>query len=38
MPGDFEMLIGDDALEMIEELDFYSWMDVTETDATDNVG
>jgi hypothetical protein len=38
MPGDFEMLMGDDALEMIEELDFYSWMDVAEADATDNVG
>ena len=38
MPGDFEMLMGDDALEMIEELDFYSWIDVAEADATDNVG
>jgi len=38
MPGDFEILMGDDALEMIEELDFYSWIDVAETDATDNVG
>jgi len=38
MPGDFEILIGDDALEMIEELDFYSWIDVAEADATDNVG
>ncbi len=38
MPSDFEMLMGDDALEMIEELDFYSWIDVAEADATDNVG
>lgn len=38
MSGDFEILMGDDALEMIEELDFYSWIDVAETDATDNVG
>ena len=38
MPGDFELLMGDDALEMIEELDFYSWIDVAEADATDNVG
>jgi hypothetical protein len=38
MPSDFEILMGDDALEMIEELDFYSWLDVAEADATDNVG
>ena len=38
MPSDFELLMGDDALEMIEELEFYSWIDVAEVDATDNVG
>jgi len=36
--SDFELLMGDDALEMIEELDFYSWIDIAEADATDNVG
>ncbi len=35
---DFEILLGDDSLEMIEELEFYSWIDVAETDATGNVG
>ncbi len=36
--ADFEILMGDDALDMIEELDFYSWIDVAEVDASDNVG
>ena len=36
--ADFEILIGDDSLEMIEELEFYSWIDLAELDATDNVG
>ena len=35
---DFEILLGDDSLEMIEELEFYSWIDVADLDATDNVG
>ena len=35
---DFEILMGEDALEMLEELEFYSWIDVAEMDATDNVG
>jgi hypothetical protein len=35
---DFEILMGEDALEMIEELEFYSWIDIAEMDATDNVG
>ena len=37
-PTDFEILMGEDALEMIEELEFYSWIDVAEMDATDDVG
>ncbi len=36
--ADFEILMGEDALDMIEELDFYSWIDVAEVDASDNVG
>jgi len=36
--ADFEILIGEDTLDMIEELDFYSWIDVAELEATDNVG
>lgn len=32
---DFEILLGDDSLEMIEELEFYSWIDEA---GVDNVG
>lgn len=35
---DFEILIGDDALEMIEELEFYRWIDTVDVEATDNAG
>lgn len=35
---DFEILLGDDSLEMIEDLEFYSWIEVAETDAPGNVG
>jgi hypothetical protein len=35
---DFEILIGDDELEMIEELEFYSWIDMADLDSADNVG
>ena len=35
---DFEILMGDDALDMIEELEFYSWIDVAEFESTDNAG
>ena len=35
---DFEILIGEDSLEMIEELEFYSWLDVADAEALDNVG
>ncbi len=35
---DFELLLGDDELEMIEELEFYSWLDSEDLDETDNVG
>ena len=35
---DFEILMGDDALDMIEELEFYTWIDVAEFESTDNAG
>ncbi|MDJ0938633.1 MAG: hypothetical protein QNJ00_02585 [Woeseiaceae bacterium] len=35
---DFEILIGEDSLEMIEELEFYSWLDVADAEVLDNVG
>lgn len=36
--ADFEILLGDDSLEMIEELEFYSWIDIADLDNLDNVG
>ena len=30
---DFEMLINEDSLEMLEELEFYSWLDLDEVDG-----
>jgi len=36
--SDFEILLGSDSLEMIEELEFYSWIDMAELDSPDNVG
>jgi hypothetical protein len=36
--ADFEILIGDDEFEMLEELEFYSWLDNAENDPGDNVG
>ena len=35
---DFEILIEGDSLEMLEDLEFYSWIDVAELDDADNVG
>jgi hypothetical protein len=35
---DFEILMGDDSLEMIEDLEFYSWIEAADLDPTDNVG
>ncbi len=35
---DFEILLGEDPLEMIEDLEFYSWIDLADLDSTDNVG
>lgn len=35
---DLEILFGEDSLEMIEELEFYSWIDLAELETLDNVG
>ncbi len=35
---DFEILLGEDSLEMIEDLEFYSWIDLADLESTDNVG
>jgi hypothetical protein len=35
---DFELLLGEDSLEMIEDLEFYSWIDPSEFGSGGNVG
>jgi len=30
---DLEILLGEDSIEMLEELEFYSWIDVAETQS-----
>lgn len=34
---DFEILLGDDELEMLEDLEFYAWLDDAETEL-DSIG
>ena len=40
VPGatDFEILVGEDSLEMFEELEFYSVLDTLEAGTADNAG
>ena len=35
---DFEMLINDDSLEMLEELEFYSWLNLDDVDGAGQSG
>jgi len=35
---DFEILIGEDSLEMLEDLEFYSWINPSELETDGNVG
>jgi hypothetical protein len=35
---DFEMLLEDDGLEMLEDLEFYSWLDQADLEVDGNVG
>ncbi len=35
---DFEMLINEDSLEMLEELEFYSWLDLDDVDGAGQSG
>lgn len=35
---EFEILLGEDSLEMLEDLEFYSWMDTADLDTGGNVG
>jgi hypothetical protein len=37
--SDFELLLNEDSFEMLEELEFYSWIDLeAELESNDNVG
>lgn len=36
--SDFEMLLEEESLELLEDLEFYSWLEVAELDVNDNVG
>jgi hypothetical protein len=36
--ADFELLLGEDSLEMIEDLEFYSWIEPSEFESGGNVG
>ena len=35
---DFELLLSEDNLEMIEELEFYDWLEFAADESADNVG
>ena len=35
---DFEILMSEDSLEMLEELEFYSWIDTVDFESNGNVG
>ena len=36
--SDFEMLLEEDSLEMLEELEFYTWLELADAEASGNVG
>lgn len=36
--SDFDILLEGDSLEMLEELEFYSWLEDTDLDGSGNVG
>lgn len=35
---DFELLLSDDNIDMIEELEFYDWLELAADESADNVG
>jgi hypothetical protein len=35
---DFEILLSEDSLDMLEDLEFYSWMDAANLDSGSDVG
>lgn len=36
--ADFEILLEDESLEMLEDLEFYSWLELADVDTNGNVG
>ena len=36
--SDFEMLLEEDSLEMLDELEFYTWLELADAEAGGNVG
>lgn len=38
MDADFEILLNADSLEMLEDLEFYSWLDLDAIELDENVG
>lgn len=38
LASDFEMLLDEDSLEMLEDLEFYSWLEASDLDTNGNVG
>ncbi|NIA26419.1 MAG: hypothetical protein GWP02_00045 [Desulfobulbaceae bacterium] len=36
--SDFEMLLGEDSLDMLEELEFFLWLEASDLEANANVG
>jgi len=38
MDADFEILLDADSLEMLEDLEFYSWLELDAIDVDENVG
>ena len=38
MAADFEILLDEESLEMLEELEFYSWLELADLEANGNVG
>jgi hypothetical protein len=35
---DFEIMLSEDSLDMLEDLEFYSWLDTADPDSSDDVG
>ncbi len=35
---DMEILLGEDSIEMLEDLEFYSWLDLAELETDNDVG